>query len=116
MTSSFNIFVKAGDGKQDGRFIKKLEWVSPNGELPGTYEKYLSMHPIKPAFFSETINYYVSQQSNDNLISILVDADLYLLIKTSLNQYIEDLNGQGYSVFYKYCFSWLTRGDKSMGC
>ena len=41
--------------EQDGRFIKKLEWLSPNGELPGTYEDYLKVHPLNSAFFSEPI-------------------------------------------------------------
>ena len=40
--------------KQDGRFIEKLEWLSPNGELPGTYQDYLVKHPNQPAIF-ETI-------------------------------------------------------------
>ena len=38
---------------QDGRFLKKLEWYSPNGELPGTYEEYLQIHPLKSAYFSD---------------------------------------------------------------
>jgi len=84
--------------EQDGRFITKLEWFSPNGELPGTYDEYLRVHPINSAVFSEQQEYYTNLQSNVNKISILVDTVLYFMITTGLNQYIDDLNAEGYSV------------------
>jgi hypothetical protein len=84
--------------EQDGRFIKKLEWVSPNGELPGTYDEYSKIHPLSSAFFSEPLEYLPNLQSNINKISILVDTVLYFLITNSLEQYIDDLNAEGYSV------------------
>jgi len=84
--------------EQDGRFITKLEWFSPNGELPGTYEEYLRVHPLNTAFFSEPLEYYPNLQSNVNKISILVDTVLYFLIINSLEQYIDDLNAEGCSV------------------
>jgi hypothetical protein len=97
--AAFKVEDNLGNGvKQDGRFIAKLEWFSPNGELPGTYDEYLSMHPLTSAFFSEPIEYYAYPQSNGDKISILVDAVLYLNITASLNQYIDDLNAEGYSV------------------
>ena len=34
---------------QEGTYIKKLQWFSPNGELPGTYEEYIKNHPLQPA-------------------------------------------------------------------
>ena len=37
--------------RQDGRLIEKLRWISPHGEMPGTYEEYVSRHPLKRAFF-----------------------------------------------------------------
>ncbi len=84
--------------KQDGRLLSKLQWFSPNGELPGTYDEYLCMHPLMPASFSKPIEYYASLQLNGDKISILVDTVLYLLIKTGVDQYIDDLNAEGYSV------------------
>jgi len=30
----------------DGEPTKNLEWYSPNGELPGTYEEYIRNHPL----------------------------------------------------------------------
>ena len=83
---------------QDGRFIKKLEWTSPNGELPGTYEEYLEMHPLKPAHFSAPQNYESKLQFMEKYISILVDQKLYPKITQALNEYVEDLQGEGYMV------------------
>ena len=83
--------------EQDGRFINKLEWFSPNGELPDTYDEYLKTHPLKSAFFSEHLEYN-NLQFNVNKVSILVDSVLYFLITSSLNGYIDDLNAEGYSV------------------
>lgn len=83
--------------KQDGRFIEKLEWRSPNGELPGTYEEYINKHPLKPARFSIPNNYIL--KSSEINISILVDEDLYPQITTRLNQYIADLEFEGHTVF-----------------
>jgi hypothetical protein len=87
-----------GENEQDGSSIAKLEWFSPNGELPGNYNEYLSGHPLKPATFSKPLEYYPNKQSNGDKISILVDSILYLLINTNLREYIEDLNAEGYSV------------------
>ena len=38
----------ADPARQDGRSIAKLRWVSPHGELPGTYAQYLRQHPLAP--------------------------------------------------------------------
>ena len=80
--------------KQDGRFLKKLDWFSPNGELPGTYEEYLQMYPLKPAYFSQSLNFKSSLELMTSSISILVDQDLYSKIDPALNEYIVDLQGE----------------------
>ncbi len=85
--------------KQDGRFITKLQWFSPDGELPGTYEEYLRNHPLMPAQFSTPGGISNRPQPLGDLISILVDEELYPDITTHLNQYIEDLEFEGHSVF-----------------
>lgn len=77
---------------QDGRFISKLEWLSPNGELPGTYQEYLSRHPLSTAQFSTPGPLGYS-------ISVLVDSGLYKKVTFALSQYIDDLEAEGYSVF-----------------
>ena len=43
---------------QDGRYLKKLEWYSPHGEQPGTYEDYLRWHPLTSSEFSQSIKYF----------------------------------------------------------
>ncbi len=80
---------------QDGRYIKKLQWFSPNGKLPGSYKEYIKTHPLKPAeFFKPDI---VSIKNN-NIISLLVDEILYPKISENITQYINDLTVEGYSV------------------
>jgi hypothetical protein len=83
---------------QDGRFISKLQWYSPNRELPGTYEEYLLKHPNKPIIFSESQDYWPLKISSSKSISILVDQLLYLNIKSAVNMYILDLQAEGYFV------------------
>jgi hypothetical protein len=86
-------------GKQDGRFIERLQWYSPNGELPGTYEHYQKSHPRIPARFS-TVEYRTSNVFLNNAsLAILVDETLYPAISTSLAQYLVDLDLDGYTVF-----------------
>ncbi|MFO7677385.1 MAG: hypothetical protein R6V50_03260, partial [Thermoplasmatota archaeon] len=38
--------------EQDGPTIAKLQWVSPDNTLPGTYQRYIESNPLSPAFFS----------------------------------------------------------------
>ena len=88
-------------GRQDGRFIPKLRWVSPHGELPGTYAEYLEKHPLRPARFTDP-RYLVPPArsgSRAGAISILVDATLSPVIQTGLDQYVADLLTEGHSVY-----------------
>lgn len=82
-----------------GKNVKKLEWLSPNGELPGTYAEYLMKHPLSHAefgrFFS-TKNFFSSKQHS---ISILVDENIYDEIEDTIKNYISDLEDEGYYVF-----------------
>ncbi len=86
-------------GKQDGRFIEKLQWYSPNGERPGTYEDYIFNHPYTPARFSTPKIVHTTVFSENDSLAILVNQNLYPSINTSLFQYISDLVLEGYSVF-----------------
>ena len=85
-------------GKQDGRLISRLEWKSPNGEMPGTYEEYLSINPIKPIQFFQSEDYNSDVLISRKYISILADQLLYVNIKSSINEYILDLQAEGYNV------------------
>jgi len=84
--------------KQDGRFLSKLQWYSPNGELPGTFEEYLQKHPFEPAVFYQSQDFTPYVITSVKSISILVDQLLYLKIKSSLDEYILDLQAEGYFV------------------
>ncbi len=82
--------------RQDGRFINRLRWTSPHGELPGTYAEYLRRHPLKSTRFSNrrvipVLNPLGPRAQRAPLIAILVDGDLYAAITSSLSQYIADL-------------------------
>ncbi len=94
--SSDNITTPANPQKQDGREIKKLEWHAPPGILPGQYAKYLLWHPLEAPKFTEVLT---ARSRLDADISVLVDASLYPQITTNLNQYITDIESEGYTVF-----------------
>jgi hypothetical protein len=84
--------------EQDGRYTTKLEWHAPHGELPGTYKEYLTHHPVKPAHFSPIKGLSNPGHRDGGLLSLLVDADLYPQITLSINQYITDLELEGYTI------------------
>jgi len=79
--------------------VNKLQWTSPNGELPGTYREYLKTHPYTPPSFSVPIEQRNTVQSLRYNLSILVDNGLYSKINVDLGQYLDDLDAEGYSVF-----------------
>jgi len=91
--------------RQDGRLLSRLRWVSPHGELPGTYAQYLREHPQQPARFS---NRRLVAAAADRAhrtgraasgISVLVHSDLYAAVAVELDQYVTDLTSEGHSVF-----------------
>jgi len=96
--------------EQDGRTIKELEWVSPHGELPGTYEDYIKWHPVQHGEFSDTRTFYPGNDSEANTfnsfhsLAILVDAGLYSSIVSELDEYVLDLVSEGYSVHVETVF------------
>ncbi|MBU0718109.1 MAG: hypothetical protein KJ749_07670, partial [Planctomycetes bacterium] len=89
-----------GPARQDGRFITRLRWVSPDGSLPGTYAEYLAHHPLTAAEFSDL--YEAKPPAGGGrepaVISILVDGGLYSSIEARLDEYVADLTSEGYSV------------------
>jgi hypothetical protein len=96
--SQMNKELSPGNDLQDGRLMKKLEWTSPNGELPGTYLEYAQSHPIVPARFIPVVDNAGLSYDENHTLSILVDADLYPSITNSVDQYLDDLLIEGYCV------------------
>ena len=94
--SSDNITTPANPQKQDGREIKKLEWHAPPVILPGQYNEYLQMHPLESPKFTTVLTGKSRLEAD---ISVLVDASLYTHITTNLNQYLADIESEGYTVF-----------------
>lgn len=71
--------------------VIKLEW---KGKPPSSYEDYIKKHPLKPAEFSMPI------VSNKNYsLAILINASLYPKIEANVEQYVADLQNEGYSVY-----------------
>jgi hypothetical protein len=95
-SASENITTPANPPKQDGREIKKLEWHAPEGIFPGQYAEYLQMHPLETPQFTAVLT---DKSRLDADISVLVDESLYMQITASLNQYIADLESEGYTVY-----------------
>ena len=82
---------------QDGRYLQKLLWTSPNGELPGTYKDYLTVHPLQPARFT-LLTTSSTVVKNSKSIALLVESHIYNDIQTYLQTYITDLEEEGYIV------------------
>ena len=89
---------KINPEKQDGRVISKLEWKSPKGEIPGNYNEYLLKHPLTPIQFFQSEDYNSNVKKSNKHISILIDQLLYVSVKSAINEYILDLQAEGYNV------------------
>lgn len=82
---------------QDGRNIPTLRWAAPPGVMPGTHKEYLKRHPPTPAKFSTALTgpgrlaSPASSRHSSESLSILVDATLYPLVQTRLDEYVADL-------------------------
>ena len=94
--TSDNITTPANPPRQDGREIEKLEWYAPFGVLPGNYAAYLQNHPLTSPEFSSALT---GRSRLDADISVLVEASLYSSITAELNQYLADIEAEGYTVF-----------------
>ncbi|HEC75927.1 MAG TPA: hypothetical protein ENI33_01550 [Thermoplasmatales archaeon] len=83
----------------DAQPVAKLQWFSPNGELPGTYEEYILRHPLSPAKFGRFFSTKNFLHTPQHSISILIDENIYDEIEDVIKKYISDLENEGYSVF-----------------
>ena len=94
--------------RQDGRFLPRLEWTSPDGAQPGTYADYLRSRPPAAGQFGAPDRAVPvtpglkAASSSLEPVSILVDQDLYDALagarNSPLEQYQADLAAEGYAV------------------
>lgn len=84
--------------RQDGRQIARLEWVSPRGELPGTYADYMLRRPLTDARFGPLWEYAARASVRADALAILVDADLYPDVAPALSSYVARLTAAGHQV------------------
>lgn len=85
--------------ERNGEAVKKLEWFSPDGELPGTYVEYLMEHPLTHAEFGRFFSTKNFLHSSQHSVSILVDENIYDEIENTIKNYISALQNEGYNVF-----------------
>jgi hypothetical protein len=81
----------------DNEPINKLEWKAPPGHLPGTYQEYLSQHPLSPAAIKPITTQKIGAQLKGQKINLLINEDIYPDITSSISQYISDIELLGYS-------------------
>jgi hypothetical protein len=92
--------VAGDDGlRQDGRFIPRLQWTAPPGELPGTYAEYIAARPPTPAWFADDRSYPpAAGRPRAGGLALLVDSALHAQIQPALDGYLADLAAEGYAV------------------
>ena len=60
---------------QDGRYLKKLEWYSPHGEQPGTYEDYLRQLQMIKKMGYMVVNAQAASSLTEDMAKIMTYTD-----------------------------------------
>jgi len=76
--------------------VDKLKWEYPPGSPPGTFKEYIREHPYSKGIFG--IPEYIGLLSESPPIAILVEDHIYSFIEDNLQQYMSDLEEEGYSI------------------
>ena len=89
--------------KIDLKQVKRLEWVDPLGRKPISFKQFQAMRLPPAPLKVKTIRRVSAKpirlpKTNDSLVAVIVNSDLYSRIQTSLDQYVNDLIEDGYSV------------------
>ncbi|KPL03857.1 MAG: hypothetical protein AMJ90_02795 [candidate division Zixibacteria bacterium SM23_73_2] len=100
-----NPFWASGE-KIDPQKVKRLKWIDPLGRKPKSYKEFQAQKPPDAPLEVKSLGRILARphlftKTNDSLIAVMVNSDLYSEIQTSLNQYINDLVSDGYSVELK---------------
>lgn len=89
--------------KIDLKKVKRLEWIDPLGREPISFKQFQSTRLPSPPLRVKTIRRVSAKpiripKTTDSLVAVIVNSDLYTRIQTSLDQYVDDLVQDGYSV------------------
>ncbi|RKX18538.1 MAG: hypothetical protein DRP35_09120, partial [Candidatus Zixiibacteriota bacterium] len=78
----------------------KTKWVNPDGELPISYNQWVSEQDLSKPFKYNSLSLTSSSGIKDGSVSfcVVVNDLLYPSIELSLSQYILDLTGEGFNV------------------
>ncbi len=84
----------------DGPGVKKTEWISPDGSQPINYSEWKSnQQPEKNLEVNQVLTSQPASKAIDRTgFCIIVESEIFPDISASLDQYIYDLTGEGYSV------------------
>ncbi len=87
----------------DLKKVKRLQWIDPLGREPIGFQQFQAMRLPSAPLKVKTIRRVSAKPSpvpkmTDSLVAVMVNSDLYSRIQTSLDQYVDDLTQEGYSV------------------
>lgn len=83
--------------------VKRLEWTDPLGREPTSFKQFQAIRLPSAPLKVKTIRRLSAKlipkpKTTDSLVAVIVNSDLYPRIQTSLDQYVNDLVQDGYTV------------------
>jgi hypothetical protein len=83
--------------------VKRLQWIDPLGREPISFQKFQATRLPSAPLKVKTVRRISARpirmpKTTDSLVAVIVNSDLYYQIQTSLDQYVNDLTQDGYSV------------------
>jgi hypothetical protein len=87
----------------DPQKVKRLEWTDPLGRQPTSFSQFKAMQPLVAPLKVQRAQRISTRPAlipkrSDSLVAVIVNADIYTQIQTSIDQYAFDLADQGYTV------------------
>ncbi len=89
--------------KIDPKKVKRLEWIDPLGREPTSFKQFQTIRLPPAPLKVKTIRRISAKpiripKTTDSLVAVMVNSDLYGRIQTSIDQYVNDLVLDGYTV------------------
>jgi hypothetical protein len=103
---SFLNYISPNQGecqKLDLKKVKRLEWIDPLGREPTSFKQFQAIRLPPAPLKVKTIQKLSAKpipkpKTTDSLVAVIVNSDLYPRIQSSLDQYVNDLVQEGYTV------------------